>query len=302
MSERYDIVTIGHVTHDNQTYRGKTTWFTGGGAYFCAFAAKASGARARVVTRLAQEDHGLLEGLRAAEIDVLALPSRATTSIENIFETDDLDKRTVRLLSQADPFRLEDIPEEAAQLYNLTGLFRGEIPPELIEPLSRRGKVALDLQGVLRTSEGGRFSWQDWPDKERYLPHLEFLKADSLESAVITGSEDRYEAIRRLRGWGAREVMVTHSSEVIVYDGRHVHAAPFDPANLSGRTGRGDTCFGSYLAWRLQHGVEESLRYAAALTSMKMETPGPFQGSIEDVLARLSRQRSASRSNLPASP
>ena len=294
MRHCYDIITVGHVTHDNQTYRGETTWFIGGGAYFSAFAAKASGARTLVVTRLAEEDHGQLESLRAAGIEVLALPSRATTSIENIFETDDLDKRTVRLLSQADPFSIADLPEAAAHVYSLAGLFRGEIPPELIGPLSRRAKVGLDLQGVLRTSEGGRFSWQDWPDKERYLPYVSYLKADSLESAVITGSEDRYEAVRGLHGWGASEVMITHSSEVIVYDGCQVCTAPFDPANLSGRTGRGDTCFGSYLAWRLRHGVEESLRYAAALTSMKMETPGPFQGNIEDVLARMSRHSSAS--------
>ena len=81
--------------------------------------------------------------------------------------------------------------------------------------------------------------------------------------------------------------MITHSSEVLVYDGRELRAAPFTPANLSGRTGRGDTCFGSYLARRLTHGVEESLAFAAALTSLKMETPGPFTGTVEQVLSRM---------------
>ncbi|MCE5265045.1 MAG: carbohydrate kinase, partial [Deltaproteobacteria bacterium] len=66
--------------------------------------------------------------------------------------------------------------------------------------------------------------------------------------------------------------------------------APFDPENLSGRTGRGDTCFISYVAWRMNHGIEESLRYAAALTSLKMEKPGPFLGTQEEVLARMKKQ------------
>ena len=288
MSAAYDIVSVGHVSHDYLVYQGKTTWFTGGGAYFAAFAARASGAQPMVVTRLARENHDLLQPLREAGIGVLALPSRVTTSIENLFPTADLDKRVVRLLAQGDPFRLEDVAE-AAQIYLLTGLFRGEIPEEMIEPLSRRGRVALDLQGVLRTSEAGAFSWQDWPDKERCLPHGAFLKADSLESAVITGIEDRREAARRLNRWGAREVVVTHSSEVIAFDGEQMHSARFDPANLSGRTGRGDTCFGSYLAWRLHHGVAESVRYAAALTSMKMESPGPFTGTVDEVLERMRR-------------
>jgi sugar/nucleoside kinase (ribokinase family) len=41
------------------------------------------------------------------------------------------------------------------------------------------------------------------------------------------------------------------------------------------------------MAWRLHHGVEESVKFAAALTSIKMERPGPFSGTIDDVLARM---------------
>jgi hypothetical protein len=33
--------------------------------------------------------------------------------------------------------------------------------------------------------------------------------------------------------------------------------------------------------------VHESLRFAATLASIKMETPGPFRGSLEDVLSRM---------------
>ena len=89
-----------------------------------------------------------------------------------------------------------------------------------------------------------------------------------------------------LQEGGAREVMITHASEVILDQGERVVRVPFNPSNLSGRTGRGDTCFASYMCWRLNHGIEESLRYAAALTSIKMEKPGPFSGTMEDVLAR----------------
>jgi hypothetical protein len=32
---------------------------------------------------------------------------------------------------------------------------------------------------------------------------------------------------------------------------------------------------------------EDSLRFAVALTSIKMETPGPFEGTHEDVLTRM---------------
>ena len=283
----YDIMIIGHVTSDILDYKGEVSGYIGGGAYFSAFVAKRSEVAFRVVTKLAQKDFGLLDGLRKEGIEVTAIPSPKTTSIENVFETDDVDHRRVRLLSQADPFNPEDIPDVEANIYYLAGLFVGEIPDSLIVSLSKKGKVALDMQAKLRSSEGGTFAFKDWSDKEKYLPQVTYLKADSLESEVTTGTPDREKAARILYRLGAREVMITHSSEVILYDGETMFRAPFTPSNLSGRTGRGDTCFISYLSWRLSHGIEESLRFAAALTSIKMEKPGPFMGTLQDVFARM---------------
>lgn len=283
----YDIMIIGHVTRDILVQRGEASGFIGGGGYFSAFAARRSAARVRVVTKLAPEDFVILEGLKEEGIEVTAIPSPRTTSIENVFETEDVDRRKVRLLSQADPFIPGDIPTEAVRIYSLAGLFAGEIPDFLIERLARRGAVALDLQAKLRVSEAGQFAFKDWPEKEEFLPLVAYLKADSLEAEVIAGTRDREEAAKILHGLGAKEVMITHSLEVILYDGERIFRAPFNPANLSGRTGRGDTCFGSYLARRLTHGIEESLRYAAALTSLKMERPGPFLGTREEVIARM---------------
>jgi sugar/nucleoside kinase (ribokinase family) len=287
MSKAYDMVTIGHITDDILNDRGTVSRFIGGAAYFSSFAAKRSGAELLVVTKLAPKDFGLLDGLRQEGIEVIALPGIHTTSIENIFETEDVDRRKVNLLSQAEPFQLEEIPDVQAEIFNLAGLFHGDIPPQMIEPLSRKARVGLDLQCMLRTSQEGNFSWIDWPEKREYLPHITYLKADSLESRVITGTEDRREAAEILHDWGASEVLITHSSEVLAYDGKEVFATPFNPSNLSGRTGRGDTCFAAYMTRRLNHGIEESLRYAAALTSIKMEKPGPFGGTIDEVLQRM---------------
>ena len=288
MGKHYDIMAIGHVTHDLLRIRGADTWFTGGAVYFASFVARRLGVRLLVVTRLAEADRHLLDGMRREGVEIVTLPSPATTSIENVFETDDPDRRTVRLLAQGEPFRPEEIPEAEADIYSIGALFRGEIPDSLIGTLAARGKVALDLQGVLRTSEQGRFVWKDWADKRRWLPHVQYLKADALEAEVITGTTDRREAARLLHAWGAREVMISHASEVILYDGKEFSRAPFGPTDLRARTGRGDTCFMAYLGRRHQgRPIGESLRFAAALTSLKMEIPGPFTGSVQQVLERM---------------
>jgi len=61
----------------------------------------------------------------------------------------------------------------------------------------------------------------------------------------------------------------------------------FSNHSVVGRTGRGDTMFAAYLARRLDHDVASSLKFAAALVSIKMETPGPFNGTLDDVLVRM---------------
>jgi len=59
---------------------------------------------------------------------------------------------------------------------------------------------------------------------------------------------------------------------------------------LTGRTGRGDTTFGAYLGHRVAHSPAESLKFAAALVSLKMEGTGPFSGTLDDVLERIAEK------------
>jgi sugar/nucleoside kinase (ribokinase family) len=61
-------------------------------------------------------------------------------------------------------------------------------------------------------------------------------------------------------------------------------SCPLRARNLSGRTGRGDTTFAAYINERLEHDIKDSLLFAAATVSNKMETPGPFRGTREDVV------------------
>ena len=75
---------------------------------------------------------------------------------------------------------------------------------------------------------------------------------------------------------------------MLAYDGKEMRTYPVKSRQLSGRTGRGDTVFGSYIAMRVTGaGMDEALRYATACVSLKMETPGPFSGPREDVEAYL---------------
>jgi hypothetical protein len=80
-------------------------------------------------------------------------------------------------------------------------------------------------------------------------------------------------------------VVLTQSSGVTVLAEGQTHQAPFTSRTLSGRTGRGDTCFATYLGMRLTSPPAKAARVAAAVTSLKQEKPGPWRGSLADVAA-----------------
>ena len=284
---RYDIAMIGHISKDIMIFGDREDRYVAGPVIYSSMAATRSGAGVLVITKAAREDAHNLDQLTQNNIDVTVLQSPSTTSIRNVYHSDDRERRTITLLSRASSFLVHELPDFDASIIHCAGLFRGEIPDELLPSLADKAKVGLDAQGVLRCDEDSNLLFRDWEAKQKFLPYITYLKTDAAEAEILTGSRDRITAAKLLKESGADEVMITHNEEVIVFDGSQVHRAPFTPQNLSGRTGRGDTCFASYLARRLTRPAAEAVRYAAALTSIKMETPGPFTGSHDDVLTRM---------------
>ncbi len=284
---KYDITMVGHISRDIMIYKDDINRLTGGPVIYSSIAAARAGKKIQVITKASKDSEKELTIMRDMGITVIRIDSEKTTSIENIYYTPDKEKRKVTLLTQAEPFREEDITAAESDIFHLAGLFRGEIPDTLIKLLHKRGRIAIDAQGLLRCSENGHLVFRDWESKTEYLPLISFFKADAAEALILTGEENRERAALKLASWGAEETMITHNTEIIVLSRNKFYRAPFTPSNLSGRTGRGDTAFAAYLAWRMDHGEEESVRFAAALCSIKMESPGPFSGTISDVLARM---------------
>lgn len=286
---QYDIVMIGHISQDIMIDHLKNRIdLVGGAVVYSSFSAAASGSMVKVVTKLSQSDAHILEPLKRENITWEVCPSKASTSIKNIYYTADKERRDVFLISQADPFTLEEVIGNETRIFHLAGLFGGEVPDILIKPLSEKAEVAMDAQGVLRClDEEGNLVFRDWERKKELLPFIKYFKTDAAEAEILTGLSNREDAARLLTSWGADEVMLTHNTEVMVCAEGEIFTAPYTHRTNEGRTGRGDTTFAAYLAWRKEHSPKEATAYAAALCSMKMEVLGTFKGSVADVLKRM---------------
>lgn len=287
MEKKYDVMVIGPVSIDyNIDYQGNERKELGGAVVASGFAAAGSGARTAIFCKLNEKDADVEERFRGAHADLYWKHSSATCSIRNQYFTADKEKRQCTSLGVCDPFRFEELPQAETAVYHFAGLVYGDFDGALFEEASRHGKVALDVQCMLRHVEEDRsMRFHDWEEKKKYLPLMDYFKTDAAEAEILTGLTDRAEAARQIHAWGAKEIVITHNTEVLAYDGARIRTCRIKARNLSGRTGRGDTTFAGYIAARQEgRSVEEALLYCTALVSLKMETPGPFRGVRQDVL------------------
>jgi sugar/nucleoside kinase (ribokinase family) len=131
--------------------------------------------------------------------------------------------------------------------------------------------------------EGGRLHHREWPEMKEVLGLVDVLKADAVEAKSLTGESDLRRAAGALARIGPREVVLTHRNGLLVLAEGSFHEVEFHSASLVGRSGRGDTCLGSYVAARLSAPPAEATLWAGAATSLKLEAEGPLRKSREEI-------------------
>ena len=288
---RYDIAFVGHVTIDEiDAAEGSAKNVTGGAPFFGAFAAAGAERKIVVITRLAKGDERLLEPLKTAGIDIYLRPTHETTHMRVVHPTANVDDRVMYQTKNAGFFTIEDMPDIEPSLVHLGALTDQEFTLGFMKELKARGfHLSVDMQGFVRQVDetAGIIRFGDVPEKREIMGLVDFVKLDVVEAKILTGTDNLADAAAICDAWGSRETIITRSDGVLARSKDKNYFEKFTNKSSSGRTGRGDTTFGAYLARRLDHSIEESLEFSAALASIKMETPGPFRGTLEDVIKRM---------------
>lgn len=286
MKKQYDVLVIGSVSLDhNIDYLGNERRELGGAVVASGYAAAKSGFRTALFTKANPADADVEARFLHSGADLYWKNSSHTCSIRNQYFTANKEKRACTSMGVCDPFTFAELPDIDAKIYHFAGLVYGDFDGSLFEEAARHGKVAVDVQCLLRHVEPDKtMAFHDWTEKKTYLPYIDYLKTDAAEAEILTGTDDRHAAAKMLYDWGAKEVMISHNTEMLVFDGKQYYTCPVKARNLSGRTGRGDTTFAGYINERQHTSCANALLYCTALVSLKMETPGPFMGTRQDVL------------------
>jgi sugar/nucleoside kinase (ribokinase family) len=287
----FDIALVGNYTKDTIITPHGTRYVDGGAMNYAAHAAVRLGAKTAVVTRLAEEDRRVIEKLEAAGVTCFPEFTPSSTCVTLEYKTDNVDQRNLYVTATAGtitPGQLEPLDPQAVVI---GCTLRGEANLDVFEYLRARKKIiAADAQGFVRVLKGELLEFLPWPEMPEYLALVDIWKSDAVEAKALTGESDIGKAARIFASLGPREIVLTHQDGVLIHADGHDYNFGFHSESMIGRSGRGDTCLGSYTTMRLKVSPEEAGRWAAAVTSLKMERPVPFDRTIEEVEAFISNK------------
>jgi len=259
----FDIAFIGHLCRDEVvSYSGETEVFPGGAVYYGAIAAASIGRKVQAIVKVAVEDEFLTRELRDAGASVHIVPSAQSTFIRIVHPVEDVDVREIHLLSMADYFKIDEIPDLGTGRVCLAGASDREFTVGFLHDIRARAEMlAADMQGFVRQfcPETGEILFHDVPEKAEIFSLLDVVKLDIVEAKALTGSDDLDEAAKMVEDMGAGEVIITSAAGVTARAGGRAFFAPYSAHEIVGRSGRGDTTLAAYLSWRCEHDVEPSL-------------------------------------------
>lgn len=287
MTRTYDAIFAGNYTKDTIITPAGTRYVDGGGMNYAAHAAARLGLKTAVVTRLASEDEHVVDAIRADGIDCYPVYSPSSTLMTLEYKTDDVDKRSLYVKATAGTIQPSALAGLEAKAIVVSPSLRGEVEPEFFAELRKRPEVLLsaDVQGFVRVLRDETLVYEAWPEMPDVLKNLDILKTDAVEAAFLTGEENIEKAAKFFAEMGVREVLLSHSEGILVHADGKFHHYRFHASSMAGRSGRGDTCVGSYVAKRLTLPPVEAGKWSAAVTSLKVERHGVFDRTIEEVEA-----------------
>lgn len=286
----FDIAFIGHMCFDEIVPFAGEKVIAPGSAVLCgAMAAARIGKRVLVITKMAPADAPILKPLQEAGVETVLVPASETSYMEVIHPSANVDERRMFHRRNAGFFTLAEIPPFQARRVHLAGICDREFNLDFMRDLKARGvALSADMQNFVRQVQPGtrEVFFQDVPQKREIAALLDMVKLDIVEAKLLTGTDNLEQAALQVEGWGCPEVVITQAEGVLARVRGKSCYERFSNRSTIGRTGRGDTTFAGYLAWRLEHEPAEALKFAAALVSLKMEKRGPFSGTLADVLQR----------------
>lgn len=280
------ICCIGHITRDRIITPKGSVDMPGGTAYYFAKALEnLNHDNFSLVTSVGEDNIPVTDSLASEGINIRVIKSRNSVFFENSYK-EDMNVRTQRVLSKANPFSIENLAGISAGIFHLGTLLADDFDISVLKYLSQRGILSVDIQGYLRNVVGEKVVPVDYPLKKEAMKYISILKANEHEMETLTGHSDPRKAAETLAEWGCPEVVLTFGDKgSLIYAGGNFFEIPaFKVDNPVDATGCGDTYMAGYLYARAHdEDYFNAGRFASAMCALKLKQNGPFSGSVGEI-------------------
>jgi sugar/nucleoside kinase (ribokinase family) len=242
----------------------------GGCPFFAALAFRMLGREGQIVTRRADEDRELFDGVvERLGVPVSVLSAADTSGFDHEY---DGETRTTTVTALGDPWppSVADVLDPDVAWVHVAPLLRSDFAAETLAALADDGRrLSLDGQGLVREPRIGLLE-QNARFEPAVLAPLSVLKLSEEEARIVAGGEFDASTARRL---GVPEILVTLGSrgEDVWIGGEMTHL-PTTPVLGVETTGAGDAFMVGYAVARTDGASPmEAARAASALVARMLE-------------------------------
>ncbi|WP_295722027.1 PfkB family carbohydrate kinase [uncultured Methanobrevibacter sp.] len=284
---------IGPITKDINSFQAKVSISIGGPVYYESFVFENLNLNYTVLTTLKKEDEYLLDEFPDKE-KIIKVFKENTLEFENIYLNDST--RTQKSNFANIPITVEDFENSNINVEDYDGILFNplvftDLDLDLLRYLSKFNiPILLSLQGSLRYSSlNGSVEYKVPLNLGDILKYIDFLFLDEFEFKFIYPSAEINNISSIFNVFDICEVIITRNHKgSIVYDNNkniYYDIKPYVVKRILSPTGAGDTYMAAYSAKRLNNGnIEDSGKFASVISSLKIESIGPFNNSLNDVL------------------
>lgn len=254
----FDLVTVGHFAIDLITSPkiASPQPTLGGPPTYTSIAAAKLGAKASVISKVGEDfQNRYLEWLKANGVDLSGLKQVKSAATTRFILTYRNGQRKLQLKDRAPPISRLDVPDSLQAKALHIAPIANEIQNTVIVKLRGLTQIlSLDPQGFVRAfDKKGNMRLKPWKATQA-LTQIDIYKSSSHEIRMVTRLKELPLAMREIRDYGAKIVMVTRGMKgtILLVCDEFYHIPACKPRVFRDPTGAGDAFIGSFLAEYLQ--------------------------------------------------
>ena len=250
----FDLVTVGHFAIDfiKSPKIASPQLTLGGPPTYTSIAAAKLGAKVSVISKVGKDFHNAnLEWLKANGVDLSGLKQVRSAATTKFIITYKNGQRKLQLRNRAPPISTQDVPDSLQAKALHIAPIANEIQKAVIDKLRGLTEIlSLDPQGFIRTfDEKGNMRPRQWK-ADQALTQIDIYKSSSREITMITRVKKLPQAMRKIRDYGVKTVMITQGVKgtILLVDDEFYQIPACRPRVFRDSTGAGDAFIGGFLA------------------------------------------------------